>query len=89
MPIVKNLKDTSKISSKPSSHGSWLEYWKAHTGEDAPMCTVQGCYGRDVKGMPVAKVEDMFEDAYIAPICGACSKRDDEFYVSVEVVRAE
>ena len=83
MPVVKNLKDVSQISNKPSGHASWLDYWKAQTGEDVQGCTVQGCYGQDVQGVPVVKVEDVFEDPYIAPICGACRQREDEFYVSV------
>lgn len=82
---VKNLHNTG--DRKPFGYNSWLEYWEAKSGEEATECKSITCSTKtDLVGAHVIKAGSLDGKWYIIPLCKACNKRNDEFYVSGTLV---
>lgn len=82
---VKNLHNTG--DRKPVGYNSWLEYWEAKSGEKATECNSVTCSAKtDLVGAHVIKAGSLDGKWYIIPLCKACNKRNDEFYVSGTLV---
>lgn len=86
MAKVKNVNGSSRFSA-PAGYDSWIEYWEAQTKEKASSCGATDCSNKkDLEGCHVQKVLGNDQHYYITPLCSACNKRTDEFYVNSELV---
>lgn len=81
---VENI-ETDKI---PTKHATWLEWWEKQAEESADECFANDCpeHGKATVGAVVKKC-NMYTGSvvdkkiFVAPLCEACSKREDTFYV--------
>lgn len=80
---VKNVNGTSRFSPKG---GSWLDYWKEQKGKSATVCSAYGCWGTDLVGAHVQKVNSTDKCYYIVPLCRSCNQRNDEFEVDANLL---
>ena len=77
---VKTLRGTSDRN--PVGHNTWMDFWEAKTGQKAGECKTLYCNEKsDLVGAHVIKSGLYDGKWYIIPLCKACNKRDDEFYV--------
>jgi hypothetical protein len=83
--FVKNVSGSSRFA-KPRGYDSWLDYWKAQTGENPYFCTADNCLGADLVGAHVQKAYSDDKSWYIVPLCSACNKRTDTFNVKTTLV---
>lgn len=93
MTYVKNAKGTSQWPKPSTGESSWLEYWEKQTKKKATKCGNVDCKSRtetnpDTKlvGAHVQKVIGGGE-LYITPLCDACNKKEEAFFVDTELVR--
>ena len=82
---VKNVIGSSRFP-KPRGYNSWLDYWKAHTGENPYYCKANNCWRTDIVGAHVQKAYGYDQNWYIVPLCTTCNKRTDTFYVDATLV---
>lgn len=85
MVRVKNVVGSDRYR-VPSGYSSWLDYWKKRTGGNPSFCGASSCFGTDLVGAHVRKVDSTDRDYYITPICRSCNQRTDEFDVCWELV---
>jgi len=76
---VKNVHNYS--SPVPAGYSCWLDYWEKNSGIRATTCCAYDCNARAEVGAHVIKVDSNDNRWFIVPLCQACSKRTDEFYV--------
>lgn len=87
MTLVKNLNGTAgKTCSCPGSN-SWLEHWERKTGREAGVCAAC-CFSPADVGGHVKKVGSDYSH-HIVPLCKACNKKTDAFFVYKEIVSAD
>lgn len=82
---VKNVIGSSKFP-KPRGYNSWLDYWKAKTGESPHYCSADNCWRTDLVGAHVQKAYSYDQSWYIVPLCTSCNQRTDTFNVSATLV---
>lgn len=85
MHRVKNVIGSSRYPC-PSGYRSWLDYWESKTGQYASICSAEGCYGHDLVGAHVQKVNSYDNSWYIVPLCTRCNQRTDSFEVNATLV---
>ena len=81
---VKNVNGSGRFA--PRGYDSWLDYWKAQTGEKPYYCAADNCLGTDLVGAHVQKTNSTDKNWYIVPLCKSCNKRTDTFNVSKTLV---
>jgi hypothetical protein len=72
---VKNL---NKSSSGKRGQEDWLGLWEKHAGQNAWICSVQGCIRRPTVGGRVQKDNSTDRNWYVIPLCGPCNERHGE-----------
>lgn len=77
---VRNVNGTSRFI--PRGYNSWLDYWEKQTGKSATICSANSCWGTDLVGAHVQKVNSTDKCYYIVPLCRQCNQRTDEFEVN-------
>ncbi len=82
---VKNVSGSSRFP-KPRGYNSWLDYWKAQTGENPYYCSADNCWGTNLVGAHVQKAYSNDQSWYIVPLCTSCNQRTDTFNVSATLV---
>lgn len=78
--FVKNVIGSSKFA-KPNGYSSWLDYWKAQTGENPYICSEVDCSNTGLVGAHVQKAYGSDRNWYIVPLCSSCNQRTDIFNV--------
>lgn len=75
---VYNANGTSRWS-RPAGYSSWLAYWETYKG---PAYKCSACGSRNsLVGAHVKKAYSDDNHYYIVPLCAACNRRTDIFYV--------
>ena len=82
---IRNIIGSSKISSKPKSYPSWLQFWEGIFGQTltrneywvCPACG-KSVLGKNFDGCHVLKVDSSDQKWYILPLCDSCNHRTDE-----------
>ena len=85
MTRVINVNGSGRYT-KPSGYSSWLEYWKAQTGQNPSYCSAAGCFRHDLVGAHVQKAYSSDKTWYIVPLCSSCNQRTDAFDVNATLV---
>ena len=68
---VKNVNGSGRFA--PRGYDSWLDYWKAQTGENPYYCAADNCLGTDLVGAHVQKANSTDKNWYIVPLCKSCN----------------
>lgn len=79
--LLKNIQGSYRFPI-PIGYGSWLDYWEKETDSKAFFCAASNCYGTNLLGAHVQKVDSTDNSWYIVPLCGSCSQRKDIFEIS-------
>jgi hypothetical protein len=76
----KTMKVKNLNKSPSDKHGteSWLELWERRSGQNAWICSVQGCIRRPSAGGRVQKDSAVDRSWYVIPLCGPCNSRSGE-----------
>ncbi|MBO5633088.1 MAG: hypothetical protein J5965_28855 [Aeriscardovia sp.] len=82
---VKNVSGSHRFP-KPRGYNSWLDYWKAQTGETPYYCSANNCWGSNLVGAHVQKAYSNDHSWYIVPLCTSCNQRTDTFNVNATLV---
>lgn len=83
--LVRNYTGSSRWTA-PQEYSSWLSYWEAMTGKRATLCGKTGCFGTDLVGAHVQKVNSTDKHVYITPLCRSCNGLSGSFEVSSQLV---
>jgi hypothetical protein len=80
---IKNVKGSSKVSSKPKEGDSWREFWEIKSGITIGSEFICPACGRKVKiehvdGCHVQKSRSTDECWYIVPLCDSCNRKTGE-----------
>ncbi len=78
--LVRNVNGSSRFDA-PSGYSSWLEYWEAHSGQKASSCHNISCYGTNLVGAHVQKVNSYDTNWYIAAVCSSCNQKTTSYTV--------
>lgn len=82
---VRNVNGSDRWDA-PSGYNSWLEYWEKNSGERAVYCSAHSCWGTNLVGAHVQKVDSNDQKYYIVPLCRSCNPRSGNFEVSSKLV---
>ena len=79
MSSVHNIKGTK--DRKPYGYDSWLDFWKAKSGQTASLCQNTKCTKKCEVGAHVQKDGANEKHWYITPLCKGCNSLTTPFTV--------